>query len=202
MGPMLLKKESASRADGRNEFLRVAKVAPLITYFGDPILREVSIPIPNEELSTSATQELAHQLISNLRKIRQLTGIGRALAAPQIGVSRRMIVLLYEDKYWVLINPAIVGASHQLGVYPELCLSGLPMAADVVRPWTVEITFQDLHGVPRTLGANPLLSRIVQHEIDHLDGTLFIDKADLRTIRFVCDFEEYKREAKLSPISK
>ncbi|HYT43090.1 MAG TPA: peptide deformylase, partial [Methylomirabilota bacterium] len=59
------------------------------------------------------------------------------------------------------------------------------------------VEYQDMQDSTRTLSANPMLSRLLQHEIDHLDGILFTDKAEVQTISFISDFDEYKTQAKL-----
>lgn len=179
-------------------FLEIAKVAHLLRWFGDPILRMQCSEIPVDKIGSSATQELAEKLIDVLRQVRYAIGLGRGLAAPQIGVAKRMFAVLHNDEYQVLINPKIIRMSDELGVYPEMCLSGLPMSASIMRPWEVEVEYRDVHGVSRRLSADPLLSRILQHEVDHLNGTLFIDKAELQTVNFIVDFEEYKTNASLA----
>jgi len=183
-----------------NVFLEGAKLAPLIRWFGDPILRTVCVEFLPEELIRAETLDLAQELISVLAQIRQLVGIGRGLAAPQIGVPRRMIVYFYGEQYQVLINPRIVWKSEELGMYTEMCLSGYPIAANVVRPWRVEIEYYDMQGVVQRLSPDPMLSRILQHEIDHLEGILFIDKAEPGTISVVSDLEDFKANGKLTQI--
>lgn len=178
-------------------FLEVAKFAHSLRWFGDPILRRECKEISLEEITSLETQELARKLVEVLKEIRQITGIGRGLAAPQIGVAKRIIVIYYEDDYQILVNPKIVYTSKELCVYPEMCLSGLPMSAKVTRPCKVDFKYQDIFGHSCESSADPLLSRILQHEVDHLDGILFTDRAEVQSISFVSDFERYKDQSEL-----
>jgi peptide deformylase len=104
-------------------------------------------------------------------------GIG--LAAPQVGVGLRLAVidLMPRDKSepMVLINPTIVAASKEMAVREEGCLSLPNMYADVERPAAVTVRYQDEAGVQHQVEADGLLAACLQHELDHLDGVLFVD---------------------------
>jgi peptide deformylase len=104
-------------------------------------------------------------------------GIG--LAAPQIGVSQRLVVVDVaegeERRPMVLVNPEILWRSDTLAVAEEGCLSLPDQFADVTRPEAIRLRFLSEHGEERELEANGLLARCVQHEVDHLDGILFVD---------------------------
>lgn len=105
-------------------------------------------------------------------------GIG--LAAIQVGVPKRVIVIdvAREDEPrapLVLVNPEIVGASDEDATYEEGCLSLPGQFADVARPAWVDITYLDRAGTPRQQRAEGLLATCVQHEMDHLEGILFVD---------------------------
>ena len=104
-------------------------------------------------------------------------GIG--LAAPQVGVSERLIVLDVADgeerRPMVLVNPEIVWRSGERATAEEGCLSLPGQFADVTRPQAVKVRYLTEHGEERVLEADGLLARCVQHEIDHLDGILFVD---------------------------
>ena len=105
-------------------------------------------------------------------------GIG--LAAPQVGIGLRVAVVdLQPDNApapVTLINPEIVAASEELATREEGCLSLPGQYADVTRPAWVRIRFQDETGARREIEADGLLSACLQHEIDHLDGVLFVDR--------------------------
>jgi peptide deformylase len=104
-------------------------------------------------------------------------GIG--LAAPQVGHALRLAVIdLQPDEKPApmhLINPEIVAASEEMAVREEGCLSLPGQYADVVRPARVKVRFQDLEGANQEIEAEGLLAACLQHEIDHLDGVLFVD---------------------------
>jgi len=104
-------------------------------------------------------------------------GIG--LAAPQVGLSLRMAVVdIAENEKRnpiVLVNPEIIASSQELSVREEGCLSLPNMFAEVTRPARVKVRFEDESGVKRELEADGLLATCLQHEIDHLDGVLFVD---------------------------
>ena len=104
-------------------------------------------------------------------------GIG--LAAPQVGVSRRVIVVDVGDAMvqpFALLNPRIVSSSPRTERAEEGCLSIPGVAAPVERPATVVVEGEDRDGKPLRVEADGLLARCLQHEIDHLDGVLFIDR--------------------------
>lgn len=108
-------------------------------------------------------------------------GIG--LAAPQVGVLKRVCVADIADKKkgedprrLVLVNPEVVWRSAEAEVQEEGCLSLPNQFAEVTRPRAVRVRYRDLEGRERELEADGLLARCVQHEIDHLDGTLFTDR--------------------------
>jgi peptide deformylase len=104
-------------------------------------------------------------------------GIG--LAAPQVGVGLRLAVvdLMPQDKPapMVLINPSIVSTSAETAVREEGCLSLPGMYADVERPAVVTVRYQDQAGEKHEVTAEGLLAACLQHELDHLDGVLFVD---------------------------
>ena len=103
-------------------------------------------------------------------------GIG--LAGPQVGVLKRIFVVdLPEEKSArVFINPEILETSQELASYEEGCLSIPGMYANVIRPVYITVQAQDVEGKPFTIKADGLLARVIQHENDHLQGVLFIDR--------------------------
>ncbi len=151
-------------------------------------IREI-ISLPNAVLRRKANritnfdqdlQALAKDMVETMRKA---PGVG--LAAPQIGVSSRLIVVEFGDeedetvpqKLYALVNPEIVEKSAETKVGVEGCLSVLGLVGDVERPQRVTVKAQNLHGKPVKLKAEGWLARILQHEIDHLDGVLYTDRA-------------------------
>ncbi len=146
-------------------------IKPLII-LPDPLLREVSKPV---ERVDAEILKLADDMLETMY---EAPGIG--LAAIQIGVARRLLVLDVaregEDKQpLVIINPEIIAASETRSVYEEGCLSIPDYYAEVERPADVTVRFINRAGKEETLEATGLLSTCMQHEIDHLNGVLFID---------------------------
>jgi len=102
-------------------------------------------------------------------------GIG--LAAPQVGVQKRFFVYDYDDEPGVLINPTVTEADGEWA-YEEGCLSVPGLSFEIVRPKRIFVTGIDLNGNDVTLEADELFSRLIQHEIDHLDGVLLLEHLD------------------------
>ncbi|MGL4208696.1 MAG: peptide deformylase [Candidatus Adiutrix sp.] len=145
---------------------------PILKY-PDPRLREKSLPVEhfNDEL-----RQLAADMLETMRAVP-----GAGLAAPQVGHLIRMIVVSatpngqdFDDSAQVLVNPRI---THQDGhqLYNEGCLSVVDLYEQVTRAQNIEIEAQDLDGRPFNFQADGRRAVILQHEIDHLDGILFID---------------------------
>jgi peptide deformylase len=139
-----------------------------IVTLGDDVLREQvdEIPDVNGEIA-----DLAQNMISAMYH-----GDGVGLAAPQVGLLKSLFVChVNGDQPRVFINPQIIGTSQELFPYEEGCLSIPGMYGDVIRPATVTVQAVNEQGKPFKLDAEGLLARVVQHEIDHLKGVLFID---------------------------
>lgn len=138
----------------------------------DPVLREVCAPIKAVD---SDIRALADDMLDTMY---DAPGIG--LAASQIGILKRLFVLDVakegDDKApMVFINPEIVWSSDDLSIYQEGCLSIPDYYEDVERPASVRVQFQNRDGDDQELTADGLLATCIQHELDHLNGTLFID---------------------------
>lgn len=100
---------------------------------------------------------------------------GAGLAAPQVGVLRRIAVVEYEDQYFELINPVILKSSGET-VEEEGCLSVIGIRGKVKRPETITVQYVDRNGKRHKQEVKDMIARIFCHEIDHLDGILFTDK--------------------------
>ena len=137
------------------------------------MLREKAKPVA---VVDERIRQLAKDMLATMY---DAPGIG--LAAPQVGVSERVVVCdvaTGEDEEpapMVLINPVVVEASQEWGVYEEGCLSIPEVTYDVERPAKVRVEYLDEEGALQTVDADGLLATCIQHEIDHLDGVLFID---------------------------
>jgi peptide deformylase len=106
----------------------------------------------------------------------EAAGVG--LAATQVGVLRRVFVFHVEGEDHVLVNPVITRSGKAVELDEEGCLSLGPVRVDVERPLEVTIEGQDASGEPVSYSLEGLAARVVQHELDHLDGTLIIDRTD------------------------
>jgi peptide deformylase len=123
-----------------------------------------------------SVRELARDM---LRSMYAAKGIG--LAAPQVGVHKQLLVIDLDPENaatppMVLINPEIRAFGPGLETYEEGCLSIPGVYLDVVRPTTVDVTYRDELGRPQRRRADGLLARCIQHEMDHLNGVLFVDR--------------------------
>ena len=140
------------------------------------VLRTVAAPVPK---ITKKTQFLIDDMVRIMKKA---SGIG--LAAPQVGVSSRVIVIAPDDmKPMALINPRVIREEgEQIG--QEGCLSIPGLYGDVIRAAYIEVEAIDRRGNLITLELEGLPARVVLHEVDHLDGVLFTDKVDPKTLNW------------------
>ncbi len=157
----------------------------------DPRLKKPCDPV------AEFTPDLAELAQDMLETMYDAPGIG--LAAPQIGVMKRVLVMdCIKDgppRPMVLINPQIVWSSEDQSVYEEGCLSIPDQYAEVKRPESVRVTWQDATGAPQEEQFDGLWATCVQHEIDHLDGKLFIDYlGPLKRQMITRKMEKLKRE--------
>ncbi|HTW58136.1 MAG TPA: peptide deformylase [Terriglobales bacterium] len=168
-----------------------------ILQLGDPLLREKSLPV--EDPTAPAIQDLVHDLADTLAHWRSTTGYGRGIAAPQLGVLQRVIFLkLPGVEPWPLVNPEIVGASEESIIVWDACLSFLSIFMQVERRRNIVVRYQNLFGetLEFEAGDDRKLSELLQHEIDHLDGILAIDRVvDLKTLCTREEFEKRHRDA-------
>ncbi len=146
-----------------------------IHYLGDRVLRQPAKRI-------AKVDESVRKLIKDmLQTMYSSDGIG--LAAPQVAINKQLIVIDCEpdnpaNPPLVLINPQIVGYGEQLCNAEEGCLSIPGVYMDVTRPETIEISYKDENGRPRQFKASGLLARAIQHEMDHLNGVMFVDRVE------------------------
>ena len=144
-----------------------------ITKLGEEILRQVAEPVKPEEIN----DELRAFIDEMFDAMIEADGVG--LAGPQAGISKRLFVVIADDEVRrVFINPQIIATSSELCDYEEGCLSIPKVYESIRRPAKVTVQALNEKGRPFTLEADGLLARIIQHENDHLDGKLFIDRGD------------------------
>jgi len=160
-----------------------------IVRYNDPVLRKKGEPV---KVFDAALALLSEQMIATMH-----TAAGIGLAAQQVGRALQFCVVdlraADRDFAWELdgatpplelfmplslANPVVTVLPSDKTVYEEGCLSFPDIRGDVFRPDAIRVTFQDLQGVPHTLACDGLLARCIQHEVDHLNGTLFIDRME------------------------
>jgi peptide deformylase len=140
-----------------------------ILTLGNELLRRKAEPVDN---INDEIRVIADGMIDALHG-----GKGVGLAGPQVGFMKRIFVVHVEgDKPRIFINPSIIATSEETVKYEEGCLSIPGLWADVVRPRALKIQAWNERGRPFTIEADGILARVILHEYDHLEGTLFIDR--------------------------
>ncbi|MBN1293361.1 MAG: peptide deformylase [Candidatus Latescibacteria bacterium] len=143
-----------------------------VRVYGDPVLRKKTDPV------TVFDKELS-ELVENMVDIMfEYKGIG--LAAPQVGISEKIITIDASfgesvDDIMVLINPEILHVEGEVSM-EEGCLSVPGVWEEVVRPEKVTVHYTDVNGEEHKIDTDGMLARVIQHEIDHLEGILFVDR--------------------------
>ena len=169
---------------------------------GDPFLRVAARPVARDELADAETQQFIDDLIETKRAAN-----GAGLAANQVGDLRRIAVVEVEagnPRYpykppfplTVLVNPHIVSASDELITINEGCLSVPDLRGELPRRAEVVVEYEDRDGESQRLAVAGLTAGTFQHEIDHLDGVLFVDRvSDPRTLATWEMYERHRRPA-------
>lgn len=143
-----------------------------IRLFGDPVLRTKAEPVVDFD-------KQIRQLVTDLQDT-MLDAPGAGLAAPQLGVGLRVFTYYVDGTLGHLINP-VLDLTEEIQEGEEGCLSMPGLYFDTPRAYGVVAKGQDQHGEPVTIEGTEMLARCVQHETDHLDGILFIDRMDKAT---------------------
>jgi peptide deformylase len=175
-------------------------VRPIQT-IGHPVLRERARDVGAEELASPDVQALIDDLVDTMRHAN-----GAGLAAPQVGVLLRIAVaeVPHNPRYpykppiplTVVVNPVIEPLDDELVEINEGCLSVPDLRGNVMRHVSIRLRFLDRHGVPHDEVRRGLTAGTFQHECDHLDGTLFVDRVvDTRTLTTWEQFERFHRAA-------
>lgn len=154
---------------------KLAKPPLEVHHLGDRVLRQ---PAKRVAKVDDEIRQIVRQMLQTMYSE---DGIG--LAAPQVAINKQIIVVDIDPENpehppLVLINPVIKAFSKEIEVCQEGCLSIPGVYLDVQRPETIEVSFKDEQGRPQTIKASGLLSRAIQHEIDHLNGVLFVDRVN------------------------
>lgn len=146
-----------------------------VRHFGDPVLKSKASEVSSFDESL---ERLADDMLDTMR---EHEGVG--LAGNQVGRLQRILVAEHEEEEFVLINPEITSASEEEETAPEGCLSIPGISVDVNRATAVTVSAHDLDGEEIEIEAEGLLARIFQHEIDHLNGVMILDRTDKESRR-------------------
>ena len=176
-----------------------------IVQAGEPVLRQAARPLTSQEILGDEIQRLIRDMKETMR---DAPGVG--LAAPQIGLSLQLAVI--EDReeslkelppqelaekdrrpvlFHVIINPQITLTGDDKASFYEGCLSVARFSAIVPRARAVHVEYLDEQGEPRSVEASGWYSRILQHEIDHLRGTLYLDRMQTRTFTSIDNWSRF-----------
>jgi peptide deformylase len=176
--------------------MSILKVARI----GHPVIRAAAKPVPREAFR----DPLFQKLIDDMREtMYEYEGVG--LAGPQVHESWRLAVIEVpgsddrsraEVPFMVVVNPVVTPLSDERETGWEGCLS-IPDLRGAVPRWTrLKLEALDRHGKPYTLEAADFFARVIQHECDHLEGSVYLDRmADMRTLSFIKEFEDHVARA-------
>ncbi|MBZ5612241.1 MAG: peptide deformylase [Acidobacteriia bacterium] len=185
-----------------------------IVQVGEPVLRQTARPLALDEIGSAETQHLIEWMRDTMR---DAPGVG--LAAPQVGLPIRLAVIEDRAEYFkgaspeqlaererepvpfqVLINPHIVERSDEQVEFFEGCLSVAGSSALVKRSRSITVQCRDERGAERRIEAKGWYARILQHEIDHLDGQLYIDRMESRSLTNLENFNRYWKERRIEEV--
>ncbi len=141
-------------------------------------------------------KKLEDLAVAMIDAMHESDGIG--LAGPQVGVEKRIFVChVPDDDPRIFINPDIIGTSEELSPYEEGCLSIPGVYSDVIRPVSITVQAWNLAGRPFKMTAEGILARVIQHEMDHLKGVLFIDHLnEKKRQRIITQYEKNQSKKK------
>jgi len=164
--------------------MAILKVAQM----GHPILRVVSDPIPPEAIRTAPVRQLIEDMKQTLEEYD-----GAGLAAPQVHAAVRLVLVELGDDEILhcFINPVITPLTEDLRRSYEGCLSVANMRGAVERPNKVRLEAWDEHGERVEMMLEDFDATVIQHECDHLDGILYVDRADPRTLAFLSEYRRW-----------
>ena len=170
--------------------------ARTILLLGNPILHQKCAPV--KSVDSEETQAIVNDLRDTLEQFRAQRGFGRGIAAPQIGALRKIIYIDFEFT-GPLINPKIIKRSRKKFHLWDDCFSFPDILAYVQRNLSIEVAFVDGQGKRRRLTAKGALSELLQHEIDHLNGILAIDRAiDSKHLTLRSEYEKLSHKSPMA----
>ena len=168
----------------RGEIVAILKVAQM----GHPVLRQIAEPVPPEIIPTPAFQAFLQDMLETMDEYD-----GAGLAAPQVHESIRVVCLTIDEsagpEFW--INPVITPLTEATQSGYEGCLSVTGLRARVARYSRIHVSFLDHTGTEHALDLQGFPAVVAQHECDHLDGVLYVDKAEPLTLAFVKEHQRW-----------
>jgi peptide deformylase len=178
----------------QGEILALLKISRM----GHPVLREIALPVDASEIQSKAFQQFIDDMIDTMR---ESDGVG--LAAPQVYAAKRVAIVEVKGPHprypnqpevplTVLINPQVISHSDELEEDWEGCLSIPDLRGRVPRWKSVQVRALNRTGEPIEISASGFFARVIQHELDHLDGVMFLDRmSDLKTLTHLREFQKY-----------
>lgn len=172
--------------------------AKKITRMGNPLLKQMALPVLNDEFQSLELKNLIDDLYDTMK---EEGGIG--IAAPQIGISKQIALIeipennerygnLPPHELLIIINPSIEFTTAETQTFYEGCLSVPGLRGQVTRKKSLRLTYQDPTGSPHVLEASDFFATVIQHEVDHLFGILYVERmSNLKTLSFNEEFEQY-----------
>lgn len=161
---------------GEGDIMRVMSIADTADSL---LLRRECQPMVEQMVGSEELQTLCRRMLATVNDPEN-EGVG--IAAPQVGVSRRMVAVQRYDKqgapFEFFLNPEIVAMLGEKQLGGEGCLSIPDMRGEVMRAWSIVLKYRDLYFVEQTDTVNGFTAVIFQHEVDHLDGVLYIDRME------------------------
>jgi peptide deformylase len=158
-----------------------------ILQLGDPVLRAISTPVATPAEAAGIFEDMRE----SLHEFQRTRGFGRGISAVQIGETKRLIYIEFEDRAYSLRNPVYDLQSEEKFRLWDDCFSFPDLLVWLERSQVVRIRYEDEQGATQILEATGALSELLQHEIDHLDGILSVDRALGRDA--FCTRDEYER---------
>ena len=146
-----------------------------IRQLGDPVLRARSEPVLDH--NSPGIRLVADDLRDTLRSAKKKYRMGRALAAPQIGAPLRIVYVESEKQRWTMLNPEITDVGSEDFIVWDDCFCFPNLYVRVTRAYQATLTYTDLKGKAHTMHLEGAMAELLQHEIDHLDGILAVDRA-------------------------
>lgn len=153
-----------------------------VLQFGDPILKKVSVPVTVEDILDARYASLIKKMEDVLNGIKNISNEnGNAIAAPQLGESIRLTLLRIDGRFIPMFNPSFKPLSDEIIRLPEECFSFYNIRATIKRFNNIEVSFVNDKGQKQHIQISGEMAAIIQHEIDHLDGHIFLERVDDET---------------------